>query len=127
MTRPTTPEVRGWTATFDEGSDFHGFALRWSVTAPDGESHYGWSEHNAKAIVEAFEKAECFRDLLEQALDTWEFGPGLAEDIGYAIGRIKRWTCADCGCVNGAHEAFCYRCGAGPDPTSSDEQAAPST
>jgi hypothetical protein len=26
-----------------------------------------------------------------------------------------RWVCPDCGCRNGGHEAFCYRCGAGPE------------
>lgn len=40
---------------------------------------------------------------------------GLKDDIGYALGLIKRWRC-ECGDINGAHEAFCYRCGAGgPD------------
>lgn len=23
------------------------------------------------------------------------------------------WRCGDCRCINGGHEAFCYRCGAG--------------
>lgn len=27
------------------------------------------------------------------------------------------WRC-ECGDINGAHEAFCYRCGAGPEDES---------
>ena len=27
----------------------------------------------------------------------------------------RYWTCPDCGCLERAESAFCYRCGAGPD------------
>lgn len=62
-------------------------------------------------------EVENLRELLGQVLDEVDplRHPGLTQDIAYALGVIKRWTCQDCGCVNGYHEDFCYRCGAGPE------------
>lgn len=59
--------------------------------------------------------ADKARELLERVVQeeiiTHAF-PGLGEDIAYALGLIKPWRC-ECGDLNGPHEIFCYRCGAG--------------
>ena len=87
--------------------------------------HFGFSKHSytgrmsSDEFDHAVDHIAAFADkaveLLGLVLATEKLGPGISEDIAYVLGRIKRWVCQDCGCANGAHEGFCYRCGAGPE------------
>lgn len=81
------------------------------------ESYVGHMRSNDfdQAVDRIVAFADKAYELLNDVVNTPSVGPGLSEDIAYTLGLIERWTCGDCGCVNGHHEAFCYRCGAGPD------------
>lgn len=37
----------------------------------------------------------------------------LAWDLTLIAVERQSWRCEDCQCLNGTHEAFCFRCGAG--------------
>lgn len=89
--------------------------------------HFGFSKRSFvghmqaddfdKAVDHVIDFADWAMDMLRRLVnevDPLNY-PGLTEDIAYTLGLIQRWTCQDCGCVNGHHEAFCYRCGAAPD------------
>jgi len=79
------------------------------------------------AVDHIVEFADWASDLLKRFYENSIVGEGLSDDIGYALGILKRWRC-ECGDLNGAHEGFCYRCGAGePEadyPPHFDEKAA---
>lgn len=79
-----------------------------------------------RAVDHIVEFADWASDLLSDLFEKPGTHEGLRQDIGYALGILRRWRC-ECGDLNGAHEGFCYRCGAGrpeaDDATDFDEPA----
>jgi hypothetical protein len=60
-----------------------------------------------------------YDEVAREALHDWlDERKGLAADERPSRAELAEdgaWRCSDCGCVNSDHEAFCYRCGAGPE------------